>query len=50
MYGKDADGVEVLKTSNPMFTAPMTVTEVVGTTKEELSFEEYANAMARVQD
>ena len=42
VYGKDADGVEVLKTSNPMFTAPMTVTEVVGTTKEELSFEEYA--------
>jgi hypothetical protein len=42
VYGKDADGVEVLKASNPMFTAPMTVTEVVGTTKEELSFEEYA--------
>lgn len=42
VYGKDADGVDVLKTSDPMFTAPMTVTEVVGTTKEELSFEEYA--------
>jgi len=42
VYGKDADGLEVLKITNPMFTAPMTVAEVVGTTKEELSFEEYA--------